>query len=69
MQDKLMEYDPATKEKQPYPSHAAQYRKYHGEIAWLYNPWTGRMRHPSDIGTDVFGVAIVEDLTTLKVAS
>lgn len=58
MQDKLMEYDPARGLPQPYPSHAAQYRKYHGESAWLYNPWTGAKRLPEDIGSDCFGLGI-----------
>ena len=54
-QDKLMKFDPCTGEEKPYPSHAAQFREYHGPAAWIYNPWTGAMRHAADIGTDVFG--------------
>jgi len=57
-QDELMEFDPTTGERKPYPSHAGQYRKYHGPAAWIYNPWTGKMRHPTDIGTDIFGYLI-----------
>jgi hypothetical protein len=57
-QEKLMKFDPATNEAAPYPSHAAQYRAYHGRVAWLYNPWTGRPRDPRDIGTDTFGHGI-----------
>jgi len=58
-QDKLMKFDPATREEKPYPSHSTQYRDHHGGNAWLYNPWTGDKRHPLDIGSDVFGVAIL----------
>lgn len=58
-QEKLMSFDPCFGNEKPYPSHAQQYREYHGNDAWLYNPWTGTKRHPSDIGSDVFGVAIV----------
>lgn len=57
-QDKLMNYCPATGEPNAYPSHAAQYRKFHGNMAWLWNPWTGKKRHPLDIGSDVFGLLI-----------
>jgi len=61
MQDELMEYDPVTGERKPYPSHAEQYRKYHGLTAWLYNPWTGNFRDARDIGGDVQGNGIVGD--------
>lgn len=27
--------------------------------AWLFNPWTGKMRDPRDIASDVYGLAIV----------
>lgn len=27
--------------------------------AWLFNPWTGKMRDPRDIASDVYGMAIV----------
>jgi hypothetical protein len=57
-QDGLMKFDPAFGTEKPYPSHAAQYRKYHGDIAWLFNPWTGKKRHPSDVGSDTFGLLI-----------
>ena len=30
MQNALMKFDPATGEQRPYPSHAAQWRKWHG---------------------------------------
>ena len=53
-----MIFDPQDGNLKPYPSHAEQYRNYHGKAAWLINPWTGTKRHPSDIGTDVFGVGI-----------
>ena len=59
MQNDLMKYDPADGSERPYPSHANQWRKYHGEVAWLFNPWTGSRRGAMTIGTDVFGHAIV----------
>ena len=58
MSDKLMKYDPATGNSKPYPSHAEQYRIYHGTVAWLVNPWTGEGRDARDIGTDCFGYTI-----------
>ncbi len=58
IQDDRMLIDPAFGTDKPYPSHAAQYREYHGRCAWLYNPWTGKDRHPSDIGSDPTGLAI-----------
>lgn len=57
-QEAVMRFDPATCELKPYPSHAKQWRRYHGEVAWLYNPWTGTSRTASDIGSDVFGLLI-----------
>jgi len=60
MREKLMTYDPADGNKYPYPSYAKHYMEYHGDVAWLYNPWTGKQRDPKDIGSDVFGVAIVK---------
>lgn len=68
MQNKLMKFDPATNEPKPYPSHAAQYREWHGQVAWLYNPWTGSMRDPRDIGSDVFGLLIRVDGESLTAA-
>jgi len=59
-QNKLMIYDPAYRTPKPYPSHAAQYREWHGKIAWIYNPWTREMRNPLDIGSDVTGLLIVD---------
>lgn len=57
-QEALMMFDPATGVERPYPSHAAQYRKYHGARAWLFNPWTGTRRDAYDVGSDVFGNGI-----------
>lgn len=54
-QQALMFFDPATRDKQPYPSHAAQWRKYWGALAWLYNPWSGEQRKAGDVGSDPFG--------------
>ena len=58
-QDTLMEFDPATGERRPYPSHAEQWRLYHGQsTAWLFNPWTGQRRDARDVGSDVQGLLI-----------
>lgn len=57
-QDKLMLYDPANGSPRPYPSHAAQWREYHGRDAWLFNPWTGTRRSAGDVGSDVSGLLI-----------
>ena len=57
-QNGLMRFDPADGRPQPYPSHATQYRCYHGSKAWLFNPWTGDRRDARDVGSDVFGELI-----------
>lgn len=54
-----MHFDPGTGAPNPYPSHAGQYRKYHGSKAWLFNPWTGAARDPVEVGNDVFGMNLV----------
>lgn len=51
----LMKFDPATGEEKPYPSEAEQYRAYHGDVAWLFNPHSGERRDARDVGSDVFG--------------
>lgn len=61
MKDELMIFDPATGKKNPYPSHAQQWREYYGEVAFIYNPFTGNLRDARDIGTDTFGHCIVRD--------
>ena len=63
---KLMRFDPATGEERPYPSHAAQWREWHGGMAWLFNPWTGSRRHASDVGSDPYGLLIVPDGDPLR---
>lgn len=60
MQNSLMKFDPATGEENPYPSNAEQYRSYHDQVAWLFNPWSGDARSAQDIGSDVFG-KLIED--------
>lgn len=64
----LMQFDPATGEARPYPSNAVQYRSYHGDVAWLYNPWTGDARDARDIGSDVHGLLIVHDMGAVPTA-
>lgn len=60
-QEKLMIVDPATGSEKPYPSHAKQWRIYHGKIAWLFNPWTATRRKAEDVGSDTFGQLIICD--------
>lgn len=60
----MMKIDPATGAKRPYPSHARQWREYHGRVAWVYDPWQNPRELPSlrraeDIGSDPFGVLIL----------
>lgn len=58
-QETLMTCDPATGEPRPYPSHAGQWRAYHGAAtAWLFNPWTGEQRSAGDVGSDTLGMLI-----------
>lgn len=55
-QQALMTFDPATGAPKPYPSHAEQWREWHGyTTAWLFNPWTGGRRSAGDVGSDVLG--------------
>jgi hypothetical protein len=68
MSDRLMLFDPATSCKYPYPSHAAQWRDWHGCAAWVFNPWTGKARDPRDIGSDVFGLLIFPPGEAVKAA-
>lgn len=59
-QQELMLFDPATGEQKPYPSHAQQWREWHGKaMAWLFNPWTGARREAADVGSDQFGELIL----------
>lgn len=58
LRDALL-FDPATGKRMAEPVSANEYRKMEGQVAWLYNPWTGEKRDPRDIGTDVFGHLIV----------
>jgi len=60
-QDSLMKFDPANGDPHPYPSHAAQWREWHGLVAWLYNPWNGNKRDARDIGSDAQGLLIIPD--------
>ena len=51
----LLRFDPATGVEKPYPSESEQYRDYHGNVAWLYNPYTGNLRDARDVGSDTYG--------------
>lgn len=67
MSCRLMKFCPATGEERPYPSHAKQWREYHGQTAWLINPYTGDRRKAEDVGLDPFGQLI--DSQPLRAAS
>jgi hypothetical protein len=59
-QHTLMKFDPATGEPKPYPSHADQWRGWHGKAtAWIFNPWSGERRDAGDVGSDPFGRLIL----------
>lgn len=59
-QQTVMQWDPATGEPEPYPSHAAQWRDFHGHVAaWLFNPWEGGRRDALDVGSDPKGLLII----------
>lgn len=57
-QETVMKCCPATGNEKPYPSHANQWRKFHGATAWLFNPWCGNRRSALDVGSDPFGMGI-----------
>ncbi len=59
----LMLYDPATNFATPYPSEANQYREYHPNKAWLYNPYTGIQRTSEELADDIFGVKLESNKT------
>ena len=61
MNNTLMKFDPATGDKEPYPSQADQYREWHGATAWLINPYSGTRRDARDVGSDVFGHGITAE--------
>ena len=65
-QDSLMKFDPSTGDPHPYPSHAQQWREWHGDKAWLFNPWTGERRDASVVGSDTFGLLIIPPWPELK---
>lgn len=67
-QERLMMWNPCNGSAQPYPSHAKQYREYHGKDAWLFNPWTGVRRDSRDIGTDTFGHLIDDAMNDARAA-
>jgi len=60
-----MKFDPSTGAKIT-PMHPDAYRDYYGEIAWLFNPWTGKPRDPRDIGSDVFGLLMIAPGESIK---
>ena len=54
-----MKFDPATGWNRPDPSNAGEWRKFNGECAWLFNPWTGDRRRACEVGSDTFGQLII----------
>lgn len=55
----LMKFDPAFGTRKPNIDNVDMYREKHPKRAWLFNPWTGVMRHPNEIGTDILGFSII----------
>lgn len=66
--NELLKFDPATGAEKPYPSHAEQYRIYHGNVAWLFNPFTGQRRNAADVGSDCFGYAVTKNTIGMEPA-
>ena len=54
-QTREMYYAPDTGDFGARPNIAHEWREWHGDVAWLYNPWTGYHRDPRDIDSDVYG--------------
>lgn len=68
-QNALMRFDPATGDVKPYPSHAEQWREWHGrKTAWLFNPWTGERRNAGDVGSDTIGLLISPSIVVKRIA-
>ncbi len=67
-QDRTMKFDPATGDAKPYPSHAGQWRNYHGAMAWLFDPWSGRRRNAHDVGMDCYGLLVIPSGDALTAA-
>lgn len=59
MQDYPMQFDPSWGHGKPYPSDAEHWRHYRPKSHWLFNPWTGKLRHKDDLASDPFGLLIV----------
>lgn len=53
-----MIYDPGTGKPDVAHTEAAQYRRYQADVAWLFDPWTGRLRAAQSVSNDVFGELI-----------
>lgn len=66
MSRSVMLFDPTNGEPEPFPNTVIAYRKWHGLLAWLYNPYTGRHRDVRDIGSDVEGHLITPSPTDMK---
>ena len=54
-----MNFSPDYGKADVYPKKAQEWREFHGDVAWIYNPWTGDKRDPRDIGSDVLGLLII----------
>lgn len=65
----LMTFDPMDGMREVYPSEAKQYRKWHGPVAWLFNPYTGEKRNAHDVGSDPTGFLILAPGQVLKSAT
>lgn len=59
-----MEFDPATGERNPKITDAAEWRLKNNRTPWLYNPWTGELREAWKIGQDSQGLFVMPDAVT-----
>lgn len=60
---KFLRFDPMTGDAMSLESTkvtAEEFRRANGPFAaWLYNPWSGKLRDAGDIGSDMFGLLIM----------
>lgn len=61
-----MKFDPQDGSEKPFPSNTSQYRKYHGDAAFLFNPFSGGRRDARDVGSDLFGHLISDKIENVN---
>ena len=58
IQNAPMVFDPVSGAKNPFPNNAGEWRAMNGNYEWIYNPWSGQMRHEEDVSSDPHGFLI-----------